>query len=239
MSKLAIGTRFWGVDRARDFPRIRAFIQNAKHVGQVLVAVNAAEDKIETINAFPDVAFAVTPWGKFVQPLNALILRAISGGANHLLLASAEFPPTADQTQGLMNHMDKDTLVVGAAFAEHEFQKGVVVFGTGTTVPWNTFALWNLAELGKLGVPLVGDAPFNPKMAGVEELATIAIYQKLWPGLQAKVVKVLGVGGEWNTEGWDTDRLEKHRQKIQSKKDRPTAQLDHLGLSGSTLIIHI
>lgn len=40
---------------------------------------------------------------------------------------------------------------------------------TGRTVPWNTFAVWRLRELGLLGFPLIGDGTAEDRaMGGVE-----------------------------------------------------------------------
>lgn len=230
--KIAIGTRFWGVNPEKDLPRLEAFVRASKEIGPTFVAINAEEDKVDTVSKFPE-AFPVTPWGKFVQPLNALILKGAAAEAEFLLLASAEFPPTQALVDTLLSHVTLGTLVVGAAFAEHNLYNTIPcrVQADGAMVPWNTFALWNLEHLTKLGIPLVGDAPFDPKMAGVEEVATIALYQRIWPSLKAKLVKIPGFGGEWNTTGWSAERLEKHRKKIQSKIDRPKAQLDYAGLS--------
>lgn len=236
--KLAIGTRFWGKRIEDDLPRITDFIKAAQRIGQVFVAVNANEDKIGTVELFPNVAFPVTPWGKFVQPLNAIILKAAEARVDYLLMASAEFPPTQEQVDVMASHLDGATLVVGAKFAEHEFSSGKLVAGTGTTVPWNTFALWNLNLLSMFGVPMIGDAHFDPKMAGVEEVATIAMYQRMITYTEAKLVRVPEIGGEWNTAGWSEERLAKHRAKIESKKSRPAAQLKHLGLD-DPVIIHI
>jgi hypothetical protein len=236
--KVAVGTRFWGVSIEKDFPRIVAFVEAAKKIGSVFVAVNTIEDKIGTLEAFPDVAFPVTPWGKFVQPLNAIVLKAAAAGADFLLLASAEFPPTLVQLDFLFAHMGPATLVVGAAFAEHQFHADEEVSGTGVTVPWNTFSVWNLKNLRGVGFPLIGDAPLEPKMAGVEEVCTIALLQRLNPMLKAKLVKVPGLGEKWDMSGWDESRLAQHRAKIRSKIERPAWQLGEMNLNPPK-ILHI
>lgn len=238
---LTIGTRFFGKDPAKDLPRLAKFLDAAQKLGKVFVAVNVAEDKCGTLvfcaKNYPAVdAFAVTPWQKFVAPLNAIVYRAALSGADRLLLASVEFPPEAHQVDALLVHVDDNTLVAGARFSEHQFSAGKVV-GTGVTVPWNTFAVWNLTHLAKIGFPLVGDAPFCQKQAGVEEVTAIALYQQLY-GLQAKLVSVSGFYEEWNTAGWDEARLVKHNAKIASKVSRPEAQLKLAGLSAPT-ILHI
>ncbi len=237
-----IGTRFFGKDPTKDLSRLSAFIEAGLKLGKVFVAINVVEDKCDSIGYcaknHPDAdVFAVTPWQKFVAPLNAIVYKAALMGADRLLLASAEFPPTAEQVQALSVHVDNDTLVAGARFSEHIW-KGGQVEGTGSTVPWNTFALWNLKHLAKLGFPLAGDAPFDQKMAGVEEVTAIALYQKLFPHLSAKLVSVPGFYEEWNMDGWDEERRKKHEAKIASKTSRPAAQLAWAELDAPR-VIHI
>lgn len=247
---IAVGTRFFGKDKEKDLPRLKKFIDSAVALGRVYVAVNPEQDQTEAIDFIareyasnPGVAvFPVTPWGKFVPALNAIVYKAAVDRADYLLLASAEFAPMADQVERLLRFMDGNTLVVGARFAEHEFHPGEGgVKGNGVTVPWSTFALWNMRYLAKLGFPLIGDAPFDPMKAGVEEVSTIAFYQRLSGGYmepEAKLVRIPGLGGEWNMDGRDAQRIAKHNAKIQSKVDRPAAQLSWAELD-PPVIIHI
>lgn len=238
---LTIGTRFFGKDPSKDLPRLAKFIEASHKLGKVFVAINGDEDKVGSLAFcqmnYPDVdAFNVTPWQKFVAPLNAIVYRAALSGGDRLLLASAEFPPEAQQVDALLAHMDDTTVVAGARFPEHQFSEGSVV-GTGSTTPWNTFAVWNMTYLARFGFPLLGDAPFDQKMAGVEEVSAIALYQKLY-GLSAKLVSVAGFYEEWNTDGWDADRMSKHEAKIASKVSRPAAQLARADLSAPN-VLHI
>ncbi len=240
MSRFTIGTRFFGKDPAKDLPRIATFIEAGQKIGKVLVAVNTAEDKCDTIGYcaanFPDAdVFAVTPWQKFVAPLNAIVYRAALTGSDRLLLASAEFAPKESDVASLAMHVHAGTLVAGARLVEHDW-KGGMVEGTGLTVPWNTFALWNLDHLAKFGFALAGDAPFDPttKQAGVEEVVAIALYQKL-SQLSAKLVSIPGFYKEWNFDGWDQARLDAHHAKLAAKLPRPAAQLKWAGLSAPTI----
>lgn len=240
---LTIGTRFFsnGKDVAADLARLSKFLDAARKLGKVFVAINTDEDKSDALlfcreNYLNVDAFPVAPWQKFVAPLNAIVYKAAQSGADRLLLASAEFAPEAHQVEPLLAHVGDDAIVAGARFSEHQFHVGEME-GSGVTVPWNTFALWNLAELAKIGFPLVGDASFDQKMAGVEEVSTIALYQEL-RGLKAKLVSVPGFYEEWNTAGWDEERLKKHHAKIVSKVSRPVAQLKWAGLSAPR-VIHI
>lgn len=241
---LHIGTRFFGKDIGKDLCRIKNFLEQAIKLGKVHVAVNVEEDTIDTLffiqEQFPEVdAFWVQPWGKFVFPLNAIVSRATSSGAERLLLASAEFPPLEEQTNVLLSHVDDNTIVAGARFSDHEFKEGNNA-GTGVTVPWNTFAIWNLKFLAPIGFPLVGDAPFDTTQAGVEEVCTISVLQALHKGLSpmAKLVSINGFYEVWNTAGWNTERIAKHEAKISSKNSRPREQLKWAGLETPT-IMHI
>ena len=59
-------------------------------------------------------------------------------------------------------------MVIGPVMAGHDFRGGDVPV-TGRTVPWNTFAIWNLNILALSGFPLIGDGTAsNRKMGGVE-----------------------------------------------------------------------
>lgn len=245
--KLAVGTRFFG-KTDEDIQRLRNFIEASLSLEMseeklVFVAVNEDEDKTSAVawvrEHYPDViVFPVTPWGKFVAPLNAITHKALSGGCTHLLLASAEFPPQSKLVAQLAHHMGAATLVAGARFGEHNFNPNTTMSATGTTVPWNTFAIWNLEFLGCIGFPLIADAPQEPKMAGVEEVITISILQKIYPYHQAKLVHIPGFFREWDMTGWDNARIKSHHQKIRSKNERPDWQLERVKLE-SALIHHI
>ena len=238
-ARVAIGTRFFATD-PKKAKVIEDFVQMARSVGEiVLVAVNAEEDRTDTLNN-PKIkgegieVFPVTPWGKFVQPLNALVLKAKSLGISYFLSASAEMAFTREQIQDLFNHMGEETLVVGAALEGHDLKTGKII-GNGRTVPWNTMALCNLKYLARIGFALIGDNPSDPENAGVEELATIAVLQRLY-SIEAKLVAVPGV--KWQTENFDPGRREEHEKKMWSKITRPQKQIEILNIPAPT-IIHI
>lgn len=56
-----------------------------------------------------------------------------------------------------MNQMDEHTLVVGAALEGHNFSVGHQTL-TGTTCPWNTFAVWRVSHLAITGFLMLGDS---------------------------------------------------------------------------------
>lgn len=238
--RTVVGTRFWA-NYVSDLDKIDRFVEAAEMIGKVRVAVNVEEDGLDSANRFPGITFPVTPWGKFVQPLNALILQAAGIGADFLLLASVEFPPVKEHVEALIDHMDENTLVVGAKFDDHIFwpslekklgTRRATGTGNGLSVPWNTFALWRVTNgLERMGVPLISDFPSDTKMAGMEEFATIALYQKVWPDtMKAKLVDVPGFEGKWNMIGWNDNKLTKHGIKMVSKLERAEFQLGHLNI---------
>lgn len=235
----SIATRFFGKDPAKDLPRLDKYIESGLKLGRVHVAVNIDEDKCDTVSYCKERhpaadVFAVTPWQKFVAPLNALVYRAHRAGSTRLLIASAEFAPSSESVTTLLEHLDSTTLVAGARFSEHEWSEGFVK-GTGSTVPWNTYALWNLNFLARFGFPLIGDASFDQSKAGVEEVSAIALYQYVF-GHKAKLVQVPGFYEEWDMSGWDDDRKKKHAEKIKSKVGRPQSQLEWAGMANPRVI---
>lgn len=245
MKKIVVASRFFE-QTSEKLSIIQKFATISCASFNTLVAINTATDKTDSEayleTNFPGVAVPVTPWGKFVQPLNALVmLTAEKHGADYLLLASAEFPPTPEQADRLLQHMDDRTLVVGARFSEHKRVDEKPITGKvpcdGSTTPWNTFALWNMKHLSKIGFPLMGDSPYDRSQAGVEEAVTIGVYQRMFPGnCEAKVVPVPGIGGVWNTEGWSAERHTKHAQKMASKVSRPANQLLMMGIPAGHVI---
>mmetsp|Transcript_22387 Transcript_22387/g.37443 ORF Transcript_22387/g.37443 Transcript_22387/m.37443 type:complete len:362 (-) Transcript_22387:112-1197(-) len=121
----------------------------------------------------------------------------------------------------------------------------------GRTCPWNTFAIWRVKELGFTGFALIGDGLGSDRtIAGVEELSTITLLQRINPKYQAVLVKLVTstaegkdssnrTGAERKEESisWDTkfsddpERQEYHRKKMLSKDLRPLRQMEALGIS--------
>jgi hypothetical protein len=125
----------------------------------------------------------VSPWGKFVPALNALISWAAAATAGTttasspssscgplLLFASAETSVAPESVRRLVEHLaDGDTLVAGCALPGHDYRgpgggddaaqgsAGMEVPLTGRTAPWNTCAVWNLRKLSTTGFALVAE----------------------------------------------------------------------------------
>lgn len=239
--KIITGARFFegNPEKTERLEVLKSFVFQALDcTDRVLIAINIEADRINTVSSKSlQIArvevFGVTPWGKFIQSLNALVYKAKLAGADFFLSASVETKFTSRQIAQLQTHMDKNTLVVGAALEGHDFQEGEKE-GNGRTVPWGTLAIWNLEHLSKSGFPLIGDAPFNPEFAGVEELTTIAWLQYTYPRLTAKLIEVPGIG--WKTDDFDPERRKKHEKKMQSKIQRPAEQMKILGIPAPKVI---
>ncbi|KAI9914946.1 hypothetical protein PsorP6_008438 [Peronosclerospora sorghi] len=182
-------------------------------------------------------------WGKFVPALNALIGNAADRfrSADKLLFQSLEIEVDAATVASLCSQFDSTRdLVVGAALPGHNFQpdpENQPIELSGLTSPWNTLALWNLEQLTKVGFSLMGDAlrlevDVIGSAAGIEEVATIAMYQQLYAKTAspttAKVVRVPSIA--WEVDGLtDIKRLAWHEKKMASKQQRAAAQIAHFG----------
>jgi hypothetical protein len=100
----------------------------------------------------------VTPWGKFVPALNAVIRYAsVDCQAQLILFVSAETEASSSSISMLVNELDSSTLVVGAVLPGHDYHGGEIVPLNGRSTPWNTLSLWNLPNLALTGFPMVSD----------------------------------------------------------------------------------
>jgi hypothetical protein len=239
--RIAVGVRFYE-EHPEKLRVVEKFIRRiSPEVNVVIVAVNDAEDKtgaseyLKRLDIPKAEIFSVNAWGKFTPALNAIVYLASARGCTHVLFCSPEIDITPVVICALCAHMDSETLVVGASLEGHEFSEGTVL-GNGTTVPWNTLALWNLAYLARTGFLLAGDAPFDPFVAGVEELSTCAALQTLYPRLQVKLVQIPGI--TWDAAHGGLRRVMAHLRKMHSKKDRAARQLAFIELSPPS-ILHI
>lgn len=180
----------------------------------------------------------VTPWGKFVPALNAIVIHSKNElEADLILFVSAEVSASTTTIDTLCRHVTQDpnVIVAGATLQGHDYQGrpggiGVVqVPLNGRTTPWNTLAVWDLDKLSRVGFVAVSD--LGPS-AGVEECAAIAVLQKLFPQSIAKLVKVDDISWE---ETEDEERKKWHEEKMKSKVQRPARQLEMLNLSGTVI----
>ncbi len=180
----------------------------------------------------------VHPWGSFTGALNCALLRAVEQRQPYICYQSLEFRIAKPTVHKLIDYMKKDPnhLVIGPCLPGHDFLAGGGETSLrGRTCPWNTFAIWSVANLGVLGFPLVGDG-MGTKFGGVEEVTAVALAQHLYPELKAVLLRVNGV--EWDTKFSDPKRIAYHETKMRSKDERPQAQLEALGLESST-VFHV
>ena len=224
-----------------------------------LIPSNCDDDNDVRIQILP-----VTPWGKFVPALNAIVSRVATLGAHFLLLTSAEVQLTNDALAIMKSKLDLETtLVIGTVLPGHDYrcskrtvaqiddvggeEEEVMVELTGRTTPWNTCSLWNVSKLSLTGFLLVSEG-LHPEddgselgsSAGVEEVCTIATLQRLLGPCNAQA-KLICIPGEESTS-WDTSNFEKdakrqewHEKKMASKVARAKRQLELLGLSGTVI----
>jgi hypothetical protein len=225
-----------------------------KYYDNNLINNNSNNSTTKTITVLP-----VTPWGKFVPALNALIAHAITitatspPGTAYILFVSAETRAPRTCIEHLCREASADdTLVAGALLAGHDYHdhhdhvndndKKIPL--TGRTTPWNTLAVWKLSKLALTGFPLVSDGLLTDSATepsyGVEEVAAIALLQKLLGAdhARAKLVKC-AASVEWDSAfDQDDERRQWHETKMKSKVERAERQLQLLGLhhaSGSSV----
>ncbi|EEY57652.1 uncharacterized protein PITG_00214 [Phytophthora infestans T30-4] len=247
---IAVGLPEAGIITAApgEAPSSSAFIDSVREFMSKLnseVAAGTLAGKVEII--------PMLHWGKFVPALNALIGTAADHfpAADTLILQSLEIDVDATSVASLRSHFDvTQDLVVGAVLPGHDFRpdpSSQPVELSGLTSPWNTLALWNLEQLTKVGFALMGDAlrleaDGIGSAAGIEEVATIAMYQQLYASgsspTTAKLVRVPSIA--WQVNGLqDPKRLEWHKKKMESKQQRAAAQLAHFGGVASGCVYHL
>lgn len=218
-------------------------LEGYDHVEAVRSALESCQsvdddDRRDNVHILP-----VTPWGKFVPALNALVLQAKTHfQADLLMFISAEVELSSTTVRTLCQTVieNENVVVAGAALNGHDYHDDPsgtnkptnrrVVPLTGRTTPWNTLCVWNLDKLSMTGFSLISDLG---KSAGVEECVAIAMLQKLFPESEARLVKVDGIS--WEATFQDEERQKWHDEKMKSKVERPKNQLELLGLSGTVI----
>ena len=183
----------------------------------------------------------VTPWGRFVPALNALIAHAMKAcQANRILFVSAETTASVASIESLLKAIHPDTLVAGALLGGHVYHADTTTTSielTGRTSPWNTLAVWNLQKLALTGFQLVSDGLLTDDATepsyGVEEVLAIALLQKVLGMDQAKAKLIKLADIQWDQDFQDEDRRQWHEQKMNSKVDRANRQLLLMGLTGA------
>jgi hypothetical protein len=236
-------------------PGLIAVDSTPKLQGYSLVeAVQAAIDKLQkkttSLHVLP-----VSPWGKFVPALNALIGHACKYehqddannnnnnnkvGFDQILFVSAETTASAEAVDYLRAQIAGDTLVAGAVLAGHDHHPGDCVTLTGRSSPWNTLAVWDLRKLALTGFQLVSDGLLTDDQEepsfGIEEVVATALLQKILGSDQAKskLVKLPPGLIDWQVDDFeDPERKKWQEEKMRSKGIRAQRQLDLIGLQGT------
>jgi hypothetical protein len=225
--------------------------------------INAALERLGLLDERAIKVMHVSPWDFVTPALNALVREAAHRQASHILFQSVEVlvNDTAAGLAALLRPFERDanTLVVGSALEGHLYcpptaplfagpaETPSLTRGgqclNGATSPWNTFALWDVARLGRVGFLPVSDGltlgPTGVNLkGGVEEVVAIVLLQKIFPeeGNTAYLVQVPELS--WKTEWDDPGRTEFHAQKMASKQERAAAQLQAMGLGTFPAVVH-
>lgn len=234
-----------------DPQNIVEFVKNSQlYATKILVCVGAADSRnietyvndainlLTTQNLNEKVTFLpVHPWGYFVSSLNVAIRYAQDNDCSRIAFQSVEFKISDEAVRTLLRISTsmETVLVVGPEMNGHIFSEGFNAV-TGRSIPWNTFAIWNVAHLSVTGFPMIGDGTASDrKIGGVEEVSTINLLQMVDPLLQAVLVRSSHSGFEWSTHFDDPERRSWHENKMNSKNDRPAKQMKIANIKDGTV----
>lgn len=225
-------------------------------VRDVYIAVNIDRDHGDTLGflaglVVPEgkrlVAFPVTPWGRYVEPLNALMERATHDRHQKALFVNTEHLPTDTNIVELDRYLQSDTLAVGGYLEGfHNFAPGSQRMN-GMNVPADAFMLVDLEKLGLLGFIYVSEALWIPctettqvgtaddpgmAEAGIKEVPTFSLIQDIFArsGRSARVKLVRMTGGQRNAEGIDSKRKQMDAYKRSTALVRANIQMERLGI---------
>jgi hypothetical protein len=184
----------------------------------------------------PIIVLPVTPWGKFVPALNALVSQAKTLEIPLIMFVSAEVNVSLNTIETLCSHVteDPDAIVAGAALPGHEYsgiEGSNEVQLNGRSIPWNTLAVWSVEKLSITGFQLCSDFGSS---GGIEECVAFGLLQKLFPNSKAKLVKLADI--QWEQTFDDEERRKWHDFKMESKMERAEIQMKRMNLSGGTVI---
>jgi UDP-glucuronate 4-epimerase len=191
----------------------------------------------------------IVGWSGFTPALNALANKAseiatadlpANKDPHYILYQSLEVLPTVAAVAELRQRMNSNILVCGAALEGHLFDPGLsIVHLSGATCPWNTFALWTLSSLLRTGFLPVSDG--HASVGGVEEVACVAVQQKLFPNSSGcLLVKLNDNQITWGNKFDGIGRKKMHEEKMKSKISRAMKQLEVLEMKHNTsMVSHI
>lgn len=218
-------------------------------------AYEAAESDLSSSEARRLVhVLPIMNWG-ITTALNACIHHADSLGACYTAFCSMEVTFDSQVMSVLVSECDLDTtLVAGAALPGHDFyseelHNNRTVKATGTTVPWNTLAVWNTALLARVGFVAIGNgSTVLDAAAGIEEVSTVSVIQDLARSSvdEVPLCKLIRMPNtfnmKWNTNFKEMDpaRYEMHRKKMNMKNVRARDHLSTLRTAPATIthVVH-
>lgn len=150
----------------------------------VSIAVNGLLQEVRTTAhriCGPKVRIIHVPyWGQFTFALNTLLSDARSQDAVYILYTSMEIEMDAGSLSSLIGHMTPTTLVSGAVLPGHVFKpSSEAVHLDGRSVPWNTFALWNVRWLSMTGFLGIADGLPKTLPPGIEYFFEIEKVEKM------------------------------------------------------------
>jgi hypothetical protein len=192
----------------------------------------------------------VAPYGFYIPALMALLHYAKNLGYERICYQSQEVHCTHTQFMAVWDAFDAETdLVVGPELQGHAFRGVEDVWEgkqeqedtlthtynvNGVTVPWDTFAIWSVAKLLRVGLLPLAEAHIENGGA-IEEVTAIVMQHRLFgeANQRVKLVRLLG-----NPIGWDhitgahvdEARRAANLVKIQTKRQRSLAQIKKLNL---------
>ena len=180
--------------------------------------------------------FHIDPWISFTQPLNMIIEKALSLKATALLFQSIEVTLEDRDIGRLQQHLDANTLVVGAKLHPKHGEKRGRQPLNGWNSPWNTLALWDLQKLGLTGFLTISSGNIDGIPGGVEEVVAISLLQHLKPGMmEAKLIELPTV--HWDATWECALRTKYHESKMASKGERAFRQLQMLSIKDGKVTV--
>lgn len=197
----------------------------------------------------------VNPWGRYIEPLNAIFSQAATDGYEAVLSVNTEHHPTDESIAALAHHLEEDTLVVGAWLPGfHELLPPGEYEMNGMRAPADAFMLIRVQMLSLFGFQGVSEAPWVPcpietlgsptdpamkTAAGIKEVPTFSLIQEKLGYDRAKVKLLLrSIGADRDTSTLTGARKELDDQKRQSALTRAAEQLRRINQKpGRTIYI--
>lgn len=211
---------------------------------KAIIATHLQEGEKVRVHLVP-----VAPYGFYVPALMALLHYAKNLGYERICYQSQEVHCTRRQFMAVWDVFNAETdLVVGPELQGHAFRRvediregkegqrdeTTTYNVNGVTVPWDTFAIWSVAKLSRVGMLPLAEAHIESGGA-IEEVTAIVMQHRLF-GEAEQGVKLVRLTG--NPIGWDhitgvhvdEARRAANLMKIQTKRQRSLAQLHTLNL---------